>query len=132
MKKIIIILSIFCIIFSISAGENSKLNKKNKKLLKLKNLQKRAENGDPKAQMNMGKIYSIRKKYKKAISWYKKAANQNNAEAQYKLGTIYLEKINNKTKAKKWITKALKNPDASGKIKKSARKYLKNHNLNNH
>lgn len=48
----------------------------------------------------------------KAFQWAKKAAEQNNAEAQYLLGTYYLKGIGtspNKTEAVKWLKKAAEN-----------------------
>jgi TPR repeat protein len=45
------------------------------------------------AQNNLGSIYGegrgVTRDYQTAIEWYRKAANQGNAEAQYNLGSVY-------------------------------------------
>ena len=57
-------------------------------------LQKKAENGDAGAQARLaGLCYhggqGVRQDYAKAASWYRKAADQGNAGAQYMLGEMY-------------------------------------------
>jgi len=51
-----------------------------------------AKEGHPKAQFNVGLIYANGKGVKRdmyqAMAWYKKAAEQNNAEAQYNLAKL--------------------------------------------
>jgi len=47
----------------------------------------------------------------KAVLWYKKAASQGNAEAQFNLGIMYLDGIGvteNSAEALRWIARAAK------------------------
>ena len=59
----------------------------------LRLLQPLAQQGDAKAQYNLGLLYEngwgVTQNYKKAVAWYQKAANQGIAEAQYNLGVMY-------------------------------------------
>lgn len=82
-----------------------------------KNLIKKAIAGDPIAQNNIGVIYQngegVTQNHKKAIGWYRKAAQQDYSLAQYNLGhLLYLlekEKIfPDYTEPIKWINKAAK------------------------
>ncbi|TPU38511.1 tetratricopeptide repeat protein, partial [Acinetobacter baumannii] len=56
---------------------------------------KAAEQGEVKAQNNLGAYYANGdggvKNYQKALDWYSKAAAQDNAEAKYYLGILYEE-----------------------------------------
>ena len=58
-------------------------------------LKQLAEQGDPKAQFELGAIYyfpldeSIKKDINEAFKWYTKAALQGQVEAQYNLGVMY-------------------------------------------
>lgn len=67
-----------------------------------------AENGNSKAQFNVGTCYEmgygVRKNYQKAIEWYTLAAKQNYSEAELKLGEIY--SIGGKYKVKRNEIKA--------------------------
>jgi TPR repeat protein len=49
--------------------------------------------GDSNAQLNLGKYYATPHNaapdFEQAAKWYRKAADQGNAEAQYRLGDIY-------------------------------------------
>lgn len=54
-----------------------------------------AQQGDPEAQFVLGNVYQlgvmgVPTNLKKAVSWYKKAANQGYADAQLNLGICYL------------------------------------------
>ena len=52
----------------------------------------KAEEGDSIAQYQLGKHYLyLDKDYPKAIEWFKKSADQNNAQAQYDLAQLYLD-----------------------------------------
>ncbi len=58
-------------------------------------LQSAAEQGDIRAQSQMGDVYLFGEydfdvDYKKAFDWYQKAADQNNAKSQYNLPIMYL------------------------------------------
>src|SRR5699024_3584817 len=74
-----------------------------------------AEQGDPKAQYNMGVIYDrgygVERNYDKARIWYEKAAAQGDAEAAHNLGVMYHEghgvPVNDK-RAVYWFRKAAK------------------------
>ena len=52
-----------------------------------------AEQGDAKAQTNLGVMYdngqAVAQDYKTAVKWYTLAAEQGNAKAQYNLGIMY-------------------------------------------
>ena len=52
-----------------------------------------AEQGDAKAQLNLGVMYDngqgVLQDYKTAVKWYILSAEQGNAEAQYNLGVMY-------------------------------------------
>ena len=54
-------------------------------------LEKMARNGDPVAQSTMGDYYNsqFNQDYEKAWYWYKKAADQGYAKAQWNIGTLY-------------------------------------------
>ena len=53
----------------------------------------KAEQGDAKAQINLGVMYrngqGVIQDYKQAVKWYRKAAEQGDATAQYNLGVMY-------------------------------------------
>ncbi len=54
---------------------------------------KAANQGDSKAQFNLGSMYlfgeGLRQDYSMAKKWYLKAANQGNSKAQFNLGRMY-------------------------------------------
>ncbi len=52
-------------------------------------LKARAEKGDPEAQVALGLKYAEREDYAEAVKWYRKAADQGNAEAQNNLAVMY-------------------------------------------
>ena len=58
-----------------------------------KGLKEKAEAGDAKSQLQLGELYisgkQIPKDYKKAVVWFKKAADQDNSKAQFRLGLCY-------------------------------------------
>ena len=59
----------------------------------LQELHTRAEHGDPQAQFRLGLQYArgdgVKKDYRKAIKWYRRAATQGHARAQLSLGVLY-------------------------------------------
>jgi len=57
----------------------------------------------------MGK--TVKRSHKKAINWYKKAANKNHKDAQYRVGVLYF-KQKQYTKARYWLAKRAKNGHA--------------------
>ena len=63
--------------------------------LALKWFRKSAEQGNERAQHNLGVMYNkgegVPKDYKLAVKWYRKSAEQGFAVAQYSLGIMYLE-----------------------------------------
>jgi TPR repeat protein len=74
-----------------------------------------AEKGDAKAQNDLGNWYSwgtywgVQNNYQKSVNWYRKAAEQGLAEAQYNLAGMYLEGqgvLKNNQEAIKWYRKA--------------------------
>ena len=64
---------------------------------KLKELYIKASKGDPEAQCLLGDVYydgeEVEQNAPRSVSWYKKAANQNHARAQYCLGWHYSKGI---------------------------------------
>ncbi len=62
---------------------------------KFENLKSAAEQGDIRAQSQMGDAYlfgeyDLNVDYKQAFNWYQKAADQNDAKSQYNLAIMYL------------------------------------------
>ncbi|MDD9857429.1 MAG: tetratricopeptide repeat protein [Gammaproteobacteria bacterium] len=61
----------------------------------LKDLQNRAEAGDPSKQAELGKMYykgeGVPRHYETATDWFLKAAEQNFVEAEFYLGKMYFE-----------------------------------------
>ena len=93
-------------------NENENYEKQEKIIIRLT---KEAEQGDAKAQYELGKCYfygeDLPKNINKAIEWLTKSAEQNNAEAQYILGKYNISPENNnrdEKKAAEWLTKAAK------------------------
>ena len=82
-----------------------------------------AEQGDQKAQFNLGVRYykgeGVEQNYAEAVKWFRKAAQQGNAKAQYNLAFCY---DNGKgvtqdyTKAVQWYRKAAKQGDAKAQF----------------
>ena len=66
MKKLLSIIFVFILIFSFSFAEVSQ------------ELMKKAENGDRRAQFEVGVKYYQAEDYKKALKWYKKSAEAGN------------------------------------------------------
>lgn len=94
MKKIILILSCFLLLTGICVAQETEPS-----LLtapELRQIQLQAEQGEAKAQNELGLLYEIGvdglllKDYVKAAAWHRKAAAQNYANAQYDLGRMYL------------------------------------------
>ena len=58
----------------------------------IKRLHKSAEQGDPRAQFNLGVMYRIgqgvKQNYPEAVKWYRLAADQGDSSAQYLLGLM--------------------------------------------
>jgi len=97
MKKLLSLFLVFIIFISISFSEISK------------ELLEKAKNGDPEAQYEVGDEYAEEKNYKKAFEWYKKAAEQGYARAQYNFGVMYEQgpgTLKDYKKAVKWYKKA--------------------------
>ncbi|MDD9884660.1 MAG: tetratricopeptide repeat protein [Gammaproteobacteria bacterium] len=63
------------------------------RLMDIKDLKLRAEQGEPKAQIRLGEKYyfgeSMTKDYAQATHWFRKAAEQGDAEGQFNLGWMY-------------------------------------------
>ena len=82
---------------------SSEINKDVKQYIKA------AEQGDAKAQCELGTCYFVRIDYIEAVKWYKKAAEQGLAIAQYNLGYCYQDGyggIRDNYEAVKWYKKA--------------------------
>ncbi|MBO5694798.1 MAG: protein kinase, partial [Lentisphaeria bacterium] len=69
------------------------VNEQDRKELVVKRYRKAAEQGDAKAQNNLGDCYykghGVTQDYKEAVKWYRKAADQGLASAQCNLGVCY-------------------------------------------
>lgn len=81
-------------------------------------LKKAAEQGDAKAQFNLGGCYAfgngVEKNLCEAVKWYRKAAEQGHAKAQFNLGVCYYYGqgvIQNNIKAYAWFAVASANGD---------------------
>ncbi|EOV8808871.1 tetratricopeptide repeat protein [Acinetobacter baumannii] len=79
-------------IFSILVGCNIPDSSANSEF---ENLKSAAEQGDIRAQSQMGDAYlfgeyDLNVDYKQAINWYQKAADQSDAKSQYNLAIMYL------------------------------------------
>ncbi len=59
----------------------------------MKDLQQLAEQGDAKAQYNLGVMYAkgqgVPQDYQEAVRWYRLAAEQGHASGQFSLGAMY-------------------------------------------
>lgn len=83
-----------------------------------------AKKGDPDAQFNVGHAYEqgagVRRDMSQALSWYRKAADQNHDYAQYSIGLFYEQGLGmkkNTGQAKKWYRLAAKNGNELAKQK---------------
>ena len=83
-----------------------------------------AEQGDAKAQFNLGLMYGNGRGVKQddfeAVKWYRKAAEQGDADAQVNLGSAYSAGRGVKQddfKAVKWFKKAAENGSENGQFK---------------
>ena len=84
-------------------------------------LSQRAESGDAKAQLELGRAYEdgkgVPQDDERAVEWFRKAANQGNAQAQNSLGVMYalgrgIQR--DKEEAVRWYKKAAKQGLAEG------------------
>ena len=97
----------FCCVFLLSLAACAEQS------LDLAKVQKAAEQGDSKAQYNLGLMYAagrgVPKDEPKAVEWWQKAAEQGNTEAQYCLGLMYADGLGvpkDERKAMEWWQKA--------------------------
>lgn len=76
----------------------------------LRALQAQAEQGDAWAQLNLGAAYDngigTKRDVDKAIIWYRKAAEQGLAEAQFNLAHILVDEDISASEAAEWMAKA--------------------------
>ena len=86
----------------------------------IENLKRSAEEGDPAAQFNMGRmydyVYTSEQNLKLAFQWYEKAALQSFVAAEYKVAIMYANGLGvekNSTLASEWYDKA--NEQVNGK-----------------
>jgi hypothetical protein len=92
---------ILCCVSTAVAGES------------VRQITRRAEQGDASAQYRLGRIYErgqgVNEDYRRALHWYRKAADANRPEAQYSLGRMYASGLGTKTdyvEALSWLRKA--------------------------
>ena len=85
----------------------------------------KANKGDPNAQNTLGSMYyfgfgvGVQPDYNEAFKWYKKAVEQNNADAQCNLGNMYNEGhgvAQDYQEALKWFRKAAEQGDAGAQF----------------
>ena len=127
MNKMQALLTTIALLFGINGGSfadfNNAINAYSKGNYKTKTAfderKSLAEQGYASAQYNLGVMHAngkgVRKDYRKAAKWYRKAAEQGYASAQYSLGVMYSQGygvLKDLSKAKHWIKKAYENPDA--------------------
>jgi TPR repeat protein len=79
-----------------------------------------AEQGDAKAQYNLGVMYrrgqGVVQDYKEAVKWYRKSAEQGDADAQSNLGAMYSKGkgvVQNDKEAVKWYRKSAEQGNAT-------------------
>jgi S1-C subfamily serine protease len=84
---------------------------------------KAAEQGDAKAQVNLGLMYDkgevVPQDYQQAVLWYTKGAVQGNADAQANLGVMYKEGVGvpqDYQQALAWYTKAAEQGHAKAQV----------------
>jgi ankyrin repeat protein len=110
----------------IGSGNNGAPAAKTSATKGLSEPEQRARQGDAAAQYTLGKMYAdgngVPYDYRKAVEWYRKAADQGYAEAQYSLGKMYehgLDVPRDGRKAVEWYRKAAAqgNEYAQGDVK---------------
>ena len=95
MRKLIILLFVLLWPNLVSAGYDEALTAFNKRDYKTaaKEYRIAAEQGDAKAQYELGRMYDlgdgVQQDLVQAAEWYRKAAEQDNADAQHELGRMY-------------------------------------------
>lgn len=122
-----------------SAQDAKQLYQQGKALYEAKNyteavpkLKAAADKGSKKALYRLGRCYEkgrgVQKDVNMAFSLYSKGAAKNNAKSQYALGRCYLRGKGvqaDKAQAKKWFTKAFKNPKGGSELKSKVQKEAK-------
>lgn len=90
-------------------------------------LKKRAEAGDPKAQVQLGIAYAsgngVAPDESEAAKWFRKAAEKGDSDGEYSLGEMYLTGRGvtaNLTEAAKWMRRAADHGDARGQFNLAA------------
>jgi hypothetical protein len=84
----------------------------------------KAETGDAKAQYNLGRCYAnslgVARDMAEAVKWYRKAAEQNNAQAQVALGGYYEFNVQDDPwhikEAMQWYRRAAQQNDPTGQL----------------
>lgn len=86
-------------------------------------IHQQAEQGNPKAQYQLGLMYlsgqGIQKDVKAAAKWYRKAAEQGNPEGQFGLGVLYFHGQGlpqDQQEAAKWYRKAAEQGNTDGQL----------------
>src|SRR5438093_1554982 len=86
-------------------------------------LEKAAEQGDVKAQFNLGVVHangaSVPKDVAQAARWYQKSADQGYAKAQSNLGTLYAQGrgvAKDEARAFEWTQRAANHGDADAQF----------------
>jgi TPR repeat protein len=86
-------------------------------------LKKKAEAGDPKAQVQLGLAYAsgdgVAEDDAESVKWFRLAAERGNAAGEYSLGEMYLTGRGvsaDLTKAMNWMRRAAEHGDARGEF----------------
>src|SRR5438105_6380780 len=91
--KFVVIASTLLIGATVFAQANDEPPKVSRSPIEMSDLQKKAESGDAKAQLELGKAYEkgdgVQQNEEIAAGWIRKAAEQGNAAAQNELGIMY-------------------------------------------
>jgi uncharacterized protein len=116
-KHLILLITLFslCMVSVASGGweEAKSAFEKGDSVTAFKEFKTLAEQGDPRAQFNLGTMYDngegVPQNYAEAVKWYGKAAEQGRPNAQNNLALMYLEGqgvARNYDEAVKWFRKA--------------------------
>lgn len=89
---------------ALAARQTGKLYEKRNPSKAIEWHQKAVDGGIKASYLNLGRLYEAKGQKDVALEWYLKAANDNNAKAQYQLYTFF--KDSSKNKALSWLDKA--------------------------
>jgi hypothetical protein len=95
MTQKIVICGILLLCCSAKNGPGQQMPMPAAQAARINALRQRAEQGDAKAQADLGGMYrqgaGVKQDYSEALHWLRKAANQGNSAGRFELGQMYLE-----------------------------------------